>query len=381
MDVIELTKHLIRAASITHTPQKEALDALESALSPLGFVCKRFTFSEPETAEVENMYAVLNKGNTPHLCFGGHVDVVPPGDEAKWDVPPFAPEIKGEYLIGRGTEDMKGAIACFVKAVEHFLADNTAFGGCISLLIAGDEEGSGRNGTKKVLAALKESGEPMPEVYLVGEPTNPTYIGEMAKIGRRGSMNCDLKVQGKQGHVAYQQLADNPVSRMVRILHEIKTHHLDDGTAFFLPSNLEITTVDVNNPAVNVIPQEASAQFNIRFNTDYDSAKLQAWLHEVCGRHAENYTLSFHVSGEPFLTEPGAWSAVVEKAVQDATGNKPALTTTGGTSDARFFKDYGPVVEFGTTGKTAHMINEKVKVEDLKLLERCYLSILKHYFQ
>lgn len=385
VDFLTFAQELIRFPSVTHTPQKDVLDALEAALTPLGFHCERFMFSEEGFPEVENMYAVLNEGSDRHLCFGGHVDVVPAGDESAWTSPPYTPEIRDGFLYGRGTEDMKGAIACFVSAVAAFLesSERTSLTddiGTISLLIAGDEEGSGRNGTKKVLAELQRLGRTMPSWYLVGEPTNVEHVGDMAKIGRRGSLNCDLTVRGKQGHVAYQHLADNPVTKLVRILNVCVERELDKGTEHFLPSNLEISTVDVGNPAVNVIPGEARAQFNIRFNTEHDARDLKQWIEDTCKSYADDAILKFHISGEPFLTAPGKESAIVEQAVTSVTGITPALTTTGGTSDARFFKDYGPVVEFGTTGKRAHQVNERVALADLEALQRCYLAILQGYF-
>ncbi len=376
-DALTLAKKLIACPSVT-PEEGGALGVLQAELEKLGFKCTRLPFSEKGEPTVDNLYARIGTGK-PFLCYAGHTDVVPPGDEAKWSVKPFAPEVRGDYLIGRGAEDMKGAIACFVAAVAQFLPLKQ---GSLGFIITGDEEGYAINGTRKVVQWMKENGE-MPDACIVGEPTNPENIGDMVKIGRRGSMNMVLTVKGKQGHVAYPQLADNPLTPLVKILHALKEHTLDKGTEYFIPSNLEVTSIDVGNPVKNVIPGQAEARINIRYTDKHTSATMAEWLKSVVEKHIppERYHLEVRITGEAFLTKPGPLSTLVAEAVQAATGRKPELSTTGGTSDARFIKDICPVVEFGTTNKTAHMVDEKVRVADLALLQKCYLEILRHYFK
>ncbi len=375
---VTLAQSLIRCPSVT-PEEGGALTLLEEVLKPLGFTCHRLRFEEAGTEPVENLYA--RWGSTaPNLCFAGHTDVVPPGNEADWTYPPFAAEIHNGVLYGRGAEDMKGAIAAFIAAASRFIEVQGKNGkGSISLLITGDEEGPAINGTRKMLGWLKEQGEVL-DACIVGEPTNPKTIGEMAKIGRRGSIGFHLTVHGRQGHVAYQHLADNPITRLVPILNDLKAEPIDGGTDYFPPTNLEITTVDVGNPAVNVIPGEARASFNIRFNDLQDGEALASWVREVCARHAENITLDYRCSAEAFLTPPGPLSDIVKQSVQAVTGKEPDLTTTGGTSDARFIKDACPVVEFGTTGKRAHQVDECVKVVDIECLSAIYGEVLSRYF-
>jgi succinyl-diaminopimelate desuccinylase len=280
-------------------------------------------------------------------------------------------------MIGRGTEDMKGAIGAFVAAVSEFAAK--PFNGSISLLITGDEEGPAVNGTRKMLPWLKAKGEVI-DACIVGEPTNPTTLGEMAKIGRRGSAYGVLTVKGKQGHAAYPQLADNPVTTIIAMLHRLKNTVLDKGNAFFPPSNLEITSVDVGNLTGNVIPAQAQARFNIRFNDHYNAKTIEAWVRTQLDAIGEQYELQWRISGEAFVTPPGKLSTLVQEAVKSITGITPELSTTGGTSDARFIKDICPVVEFGTTGSTAHAIDERVKVEDIVKLKEIYLRVLQRFF-
>jgi succinyl-diaminopimelate desuccinylase len=333
----------------------------------------------------------LRYGRTgQNFCFAGHTDVVPVGDESAWKVKPFAPKVIDGELYGRGAEDMKGAIAAFMIATKDFLQTNDlavrsasepqashAFGS-ISLLITQDEEGVAINGTRKMLEALKARGETI-DVCIVGEPTNPNVLGEMAKIGRRGSISFVLEVVGKQGHVAYPQLADNPVTRIAAMCAALKSEALDAGNDVFLPSNLEVTTIDVGNPTVNMIPAKATAQFNVRFNNLHTSADIEAWVHARLKPHGD-YHLTSRLTGEAFLTRDDRLANLVVDAVRDVTGMTPALSTTGGTSDARFIKDYCPVIEFGTTGRTPHMVDERVEVKTLEGLTNIYGRMLERFF-
>jgi succinyl-diaminopimelate desuccinylase len=377
MNTLELTKALIAIPSITPDGSK-ALDYIESVLVPLGFVAKRKTFSAEGTASVDNLFIRYGTA-APHFMFAGHVDVVPVGDESKWTSPPFEPTIRNGKLYGRGAEDMKGAIACFIAAAVDFINSGKCKGS-ISLLLTSDEEGVAINGSRKCVPWLKEIGE-VPDVAVVGEPTNPTYIGEMVKIGRRGSLYFALEVTGKQGHVAYPHLADNPITMLANILTEIKAKPLDNGNDFFLPTGLEITSIESSPAAQNVIPEWARAKLSVRFNTEQTAEGIEAKLANICDAHAKGkYTLTPRLSGEPFLTQKGALSDLMVKSIQKVTGHTPDLSTTGGTSDARFIKDICPVVEFGTTGFTPHMVNECVGVDDLELLTKCYRQILENYF-
>jgi succinyl-diaminopimelate desuccinylase len=378
IDALQLSKDLISCESVT-PDDNGALAVLEKALKPMGFKCKRMSFSEEGHATVDNLYARLGD-LSPNICFAGHTDVVPAGDLAQWTSDPFKPEVRDEILYGRGVVDMKCAIACFAAAVSEYIKSNKP-SGSISLLITGDEEGIAVNGTKKMLEALQKQDEKI-DACIVGEPTNPAKLGEMIKIGRRGSVTLKLTVWGKQGHVAYPHLADNPVSRLTKILHALDTHKLDNGTEFFQPSNLEIVSIDVNNPADNVIPAMATARFNIRFNDLHKGATLIKWVEGICDSLCEGkakYKLESHISGESFLTAPGKLSTLVSDAVKEVTGLTPELSTTGGTSDARFIKDYCPVVEFGLMNATAHKVDECCAVTDIYKLKDVYKKILDKY--
>lgn len=377
-DALALAQALIRCASVTPR-EGGALNVLEQALAPLGFSCHRLKFAAPGTEEVHNLYARLGEGS-PNFCFAGHTDVVPVGDEDAWSRGPFDAAVEDGVLYGRGASDMKGALAAFVAAVDRFVASRGgAFDGSISLLITGDEEGPGVNGTVKVLEWLADRGERI-EHCLVGEPTNPDALGEMVKIGRRGSLTGELTVKGVQGHVAYPHLADNPVPRLVAVLHRLAAHELDHGNEFFPASNLEITTIDVGNPASNVIPAAARAMFNIRFNTEQTAEGLRAWITEICREDAGEHDLTITVSAEPFLTEPGDFTSLIADAVEEVTGRRPELGTTGGTSDARFIQRYCPVAEFGLIGQTMHQVDERTDVADIEALSEVYFRVLERYF-
>lgn len=378
IDPVAFAQQLIQHPSVT--PQAEGvLDTLELALKSLGFLCFRETFTEEGTAPVENLYARYGS-EAPNFCYAGHLDVVPIGNKQAWSVDPFAGEIRNGYLYGRGAEDMKGAIACFTAAASRFLTENDgAFPGSISFLITMDEEGPAINGTCKMLEWLEEQGQ-KPDICLVGEPTNPERLGEMIKIGRRGSMNCELKIVGKQGHVAYPHLANNPVTQLVKALHRLKSEPIDKGTDYFQPSNLEVTSIDVGNPATNMIPASAEAKFNIRFNDSRPVAAIKNWIQYVCEDETEQFELCMAVTGEAFYTQPGPLTDILQQVIREVTGLTPELSTTGGTSDARFIKDYCPVVEFGATNRTAHHVDENVALETLEQLTEVYYGTLKAYF-
>lgn len=374
---ITLTQTLIRCPSVT-PKDAGAVGVLEHHLEPLGFVCHALTFHEPDTQPVSNLYARFGKEGR-NFCFAGHTDVVPVGDETAWKHPPFGAEIIDGILYGRGAVDMKTAIAAFVAAVDGFLADTPEFNESISLLITGDEEGPAVNGTRKVLHWLKEHGEKL-DACIVGEPTNPETLGQMAKIGRRGSITFTLTVHGTQGHVAYPQFADNPVTRLVAILATLTKHKLDEGNEFFQPSNLEVTTFDVGNKAANVIPAQAKATFNIRFNNRHNEESLYRLVKQICDSAGGQVDIHFECSGEAFLTKPGALSEIVVAAVKEVSGTVPELSTTGGTSDARFIKDFCPVVEYGVMNKTAHKVDECVAIADILALTETYRVMLQRYF-
>ncbi len=378
-DPLQLSQALIRCASVTPI-DAGALDVVQNALTPVGFTCVRLPFSEPGTADVDNLYARIGR-SAPNFCFAGHTDVVPVGDAAAWSMDPFGSDIRDGRLYGRGAADMKTAIACFIAAAGRFVADHGAdFGGSISLLITGDEEGPSINGTRKVLSWLRERGERL-DGCLVGEPTNPSELGEMIKIGRRGSLNAALTVHGVQGHAAYPHLADNPLPRLLRMLTALTEVELDTGTPYFEASHLALTSIDVGNEATNVIPARARAAFNIRFNDTHTCASLRAWIKDRCAPFGARFTLETECSGEAFLTPPGPLSGVIADAVTKMTGRTPALSTSGGTSDARFIKDVCAVAEFGMVGATAHKIDENVLVSDLARLTDIYLAVLKATFR
>jgi len=378
LDPAELAAELIRRPSVT--PKDEgALPYLARVLEGLGFTCHLKEFTEPGTDPVLNLYARLG-GSGRNFCFAGHTDVVPPGNLPAWSIAPFAGKIEGGMLHGRGAADMKGAIACFAAAVQRFLAARgPEFGGSISLLITGDEEGVSINGTRKLLDWITARGEKL-DACIVGEPTNAKVLGDMAKIGRRGSMNGYLTVEGVQGHTAYPHLADNAAHRLIAMLHALTAAPLDEGSPHFQPSSLEVATIDIGNTAANVIPGLARATFNIRFNDRWTSGRVKEWLKEKLDAAGGRYALDFHVSGESFLTPPGEVSALLGQAVERVTGRKPELSTTGGTSDARFIHNYCPLAEFGLVGLTMHKVDEQVPLADIEGLTEIYRTVLELYF-
>ena len=379
LDPIKLTQALIQCPSVTPV-DKGALGVLEAALRPLGFSCHRLAFSQDGTPDVDNLYARLGTSG-PNLCFAGHTDVVPVGDEAAWTYPPFGAQIHDKILYGRGAVDMKAAIACFASACARYLDENgETFGGSISFLITGDEEGPAINGTVKMLDWMVEQGETI-NACIVGEPTNTDTLGETIKIGRRGSLTGYITQHGSQGHVAYPQHADNPVPKLVKLLSALSSQPLDDGTEHFQPSNLEITTVDVGNSATNVIPNSARAVFNVRFNDTYTPDTLKALLIERLNAAGDNFDLDIKVSGDSFLTPPGLLSDVMSRAVTKITGLSPQLSTSGGTSDARFIKDHAAVAEFGLMNTTAHKVDECARVDDIENLAAIYYQMISGYFQ
>lgn len=378
VDPLEFAQALIRCPSVT-PHEGGALDLLQQRLSDLGFTCHRVPFAEDGTAAVDNLYARIGTAR-PNFCFAGHTDVVPVGDAGAWRHPPFAATVENGRLIGRGAVDMKSSIACFVAAASRFLASRpNGFGGSISLLITGDEEGPAVNGTVKVLDWLKRRHEAL-DGCIVGEPTNPQALGDMMKIGRRGSLNAVLTVRGIQGHVAYPHLADNPIPRLLRMLTRLIETPLDQGNDHFQPSSLNVTDLYVGNETTNIIPAMARARFNIRFNDIHTGASLIHWIRDICDGVGGAYELQPTISGESFLTPPGQLSKAVADAVERATGRRPELSTSGGTSDARFIKDHCPVVEFGLTGKTMHQVDESTDVADLDTLTAIYLDVLEHWF-
>jgi len=380
-DPIALARELLCCPSVT--PQEGgALSLLEKILAGAGFAVHRVVFSETGADDVENLYARIGTAG-PHLLLAGHTDVVPPGDEARWRHPPFAGNIADGVLFGRGAVDMKGAIACKVAAVLDYLAANGGKpNGSISFLISGDEEGIAVNGTVKLLKWAAACGEEFDHCVL-GEPTSSRQLGDTIKIGRRGSINGSLVVSGTQGHVAYPALADNPVRRIVAIIAALMAEPLDAGSIYFDPSNLEFTSVDVGNKTVNIIPSEARARFNVRFNDHHTQASLRTLVEARAGAAVRGGR--FRIEWDPsnadaFLTKPGPFIELVSGAIADITGRQPELSTSGGTSDARFVKDYCPVVEFGLVNATMHKIDENTPTADLVALAAIYRRILDRYF-
>ena len=379
---LQLAKQLIKFPTVTPI-DAGIMKFLEKKLKTLGFKTKILEFKEKNSKPVKNLYARLgNKG--PNFCYAGHLDVVPAGNLKDWTVDPFKPSIKKGFLIGRGANDMKSSVAAFVSAVSNFISKGRKFNGSISLLITGDEEGVAINGTKKVVEYLRKKKEKI-DFCLVGEPTNPNKLGEMIKIGRRGSMTGKLTIIGVQGHVAYPDRANNPSTTLVQILKELKEIKFDNGTKDFQPTNLEITKINIDNFADNVIPGSSNAKFNIRFNNKHSSnsikKKIDKIIKRISKKNKSKFNIDYSVSGEAFLTKPNDTTYMIRDEIKKITKIKPKLSTTGGTSDARFIRKIAPCLEFGLVGKTMHKVDEAVSLSDLKKLTLIYSNILKNYFK
>lgn len=376
---IELSQRLIRCPSVT-PDEGGALDELQNVLEQLGFRCQRLLFSESGTPDVDNLYARLGDRG-PNFCFAGHSDVVPPGDRDEWGEDPFSGVVIDGKLFGRGSADMKSAIASFISAVQRYKSNvGEEIPGSISLLITGDEEGPAINGTIKVLDWMSKNNE-LIDACIVGEPTNPDHLGQMIKIGRRGSFTGWLTVTGVQGHTAYPHLAENPLSKLVKMLEPLAEEQLDQGTEYFPPTTVAISSIDTGNSATNVIPQKVTASFNIRFNDSRTAEDLEEWLRGHFDSVGGSYQLETACSSNAFITEPGALSEDLISAIKDVVGSSPEMSTTGGTSDARFIRKYCPVVEFGIVGKTMHKINEHVEIKDVELLTDIYTELLDRFFK
>ena len=379
---LQLAKELIRFPTVTPI-DAGVMKFLEKKLKKLSFTTKIIEFKEKGFKPVKNLYARLGT-KEPNLCYAGHLDVVPPGNIKDWTINPFKPSVKNNHLIGRGANDMKSSVAAFVSAVSNFLSKNEKFNGSISLLITGDEEGDAINGTKKVVEYLKKRKEKI-NFCLVGEPTNPNKLGEMIKIGRRGSLTGKLTIIGQQGHVAYPARANNPSTIIVNILKELKEIKFDKGSKDFQPTNLEVTRININNTADNVVPAIAEATFNIRFNNKHSSTSLKKKLNKIfrkiTKKHKSKFKIEYRVSGEAFLTKPNKTTFMIQNVIKKITKIKPKLSTTGGTSDLRFIRTICPGLEFGLVGKTMHKVDEAVSLKDLKNLTKIYESILKNYFK
>jgi len=380
-DPVALTSELVRCPSVT-PEAAAALDVVHNTLVGAGFACHRMRFSAPDTPDVDNLYARFGSGH-PHLCFAGHVDVVPPGDAALWTHPPFSGVVEGGEVWGRGALDMKGGVACMIAAAVDYVGEQGTVPGAISFLITGDEEGPAINGTHKVLAWMAQAGE-RPDHCVLGEPTNLQALGQAIKIGRRGSLSARLEITGTQGHVAYPAQANNPMRGLSEVLARLSGLRLDMGTEHFAPSNLEVTSVDTGNPADNVIPARVAVRFNIRFNDAHTPDSLKALMNgeveAALNGMVLSHDLEFDAAGESFVTEPGPWVETMAAAIRDVTGRMPSYDTGGGTSDARFIKDFCPVVEFGLTNGLIHAVDERVAVDDLRQLTAIYRCFLKRYF-
>ena len=378
---LQLSKDLIKFQSVS-PDDAGIMNYLEKKLKLIGFKTKILVFKDKNTRPVKNIYARLGT-KRPNFCYAGHVDVVPPGDIKNWSSNPFIPTIRNGKLIGRGASDMKTSVASFIAATSDFVNKNRKFKGSISVLITGDEEGEAINGTKKVVEYLKKKKEKI-DFCLVGEPTNPSRMGEMIKIGRRGSITGHLSVFGKMGHVAYNQKAINPSTCIVDILKSLKQLKLDNGSKHFQPSNLEITKINIKNTADNVIPGDACATFNVRFNDKHNSISMKKKLNEcikrICKRHKCKYEIEYNVSGESFITKPNKVTHMIKNIIKKITKINTKLSTTGGTSDARFIRKISPCLEFGIVGAGMHQINESINLKDLKILTKIHREILNNYF-
>ena len=379
---LKLAKELIRFPSIT-PKDAGAINFLSKKLKSIGFKCKILEFKDKKSKPIKNLYARIGT-KQPNLCYAGHTDVVPPGNIKDWTVNPFKPKVKNNHLIGRGANDMKSSIACFVSAVNKFLNGNPKFDGSISFLITGDEEGYAINGTEKVIKYLKKKKEKI-DFCIVGEPTNPNKLGEMIKIGRRGSLTGKIEVTGVQGHVAYPHLINNPINTLIDICKTLQEKELDKGNKNFQPSNLEFTRVYVDNKAHNVIPAKAKAQFNIRYNNYHTSYSLKKKINKIvqnlCKKNKCRYNIEYLANGDSFLTKPEKTIYMAKRIIKKITKINPKFSTTGGTSDARFIRKISPCLEFGLVNKTMHKIDECVSVSDLKKLTNIYKNILIEYFK
>ena len=382
LNELQLAKELIRFPTITPV-DAGVMKFLGKKLKKLGFKIKILEFKEKGFKPVKNLYARFGT-KEPNFCYAGHLDVVPPGNIKNWTINPFRPTIKKGHLIGRGANDMKSSVAAFVSAVSIFLSKNKKFNGSISLLITGDEEGDAVNGTRKVVEYLKKKREKI-NFCLVGEPTNPNKLGEMIKIGRRGSLTGKLTIIGLQGHVAYPNRANNPSTIIVEILKELKDIKFDRGNKDFQPTNLEITKININNTADNVIPATAEATFNIRFNNKHSSISIKKKINKIIVKinkeYKSKFKINYRVSGEAFLTKPNKTTYMIQNTIKKITKIKPKLSTTGGTSDLRFIKAISPGLEFGLVGRTMHRVDEVVSIKDLKNLTKIYQNILQNYFK
>jgi succinyl-diaminopimelate desuccinylase len=381
-DVVSLLQDLIRCPSVT-PKDAGALGVLQAYLEKHGFTCERLVFKDAGTPEIDNLFARIGTGS-PHICFAGHTDVVPAGDESIWTHPPFAAEIHDGVIYGRGACDMKGSVAAFAVAAAEHIKQQGLKSGSISFLITGDEEGPAINGTIKVLQWMKANGH-VPDHCLVGEPTSMDAFGDTIKIGRRGSYSFQLSVEGRQGHAAYPHKADNPIPKLARLVERLTSHKLDDGNTHFDPSTLALTSFDVGNTATNVIPSNATLKFNIRYSTEHDFKSLKKWVDahveavrtELGGR----WSMTANEGAEAFITEPGTFVKLVQAAAHDQTGIVPQLSTSGGTSDARFIKDYCSVLEFGPVNATIHQTNECISVAELEATKLVYGKVLARYFE
>ena len=380
-DSVAILQDLIRCPSVTPL-EAGALTVLENLLSTHGFVCQRLIFKDDHSPEIENLFARIGT-KEPHLCFAGHTDVVPVGRGTDWSHPPFAAEIQDGMIYGRGTTDMKGSVAAFAAAAIDYLQENGKPPGSISFLITGDEEGPAINGTIKVLEWMKENGH-IPDHCLVGEPTSADELGDTMKIGRRGSLSFEITVEGTQGHVAYPTKTDNPIPKLARFIDWISNAELDKGSEHFGPSTLAVTTIDVGNPAGNVVPARASAKFNIRYSTEHSYESLRDWVDaQIAAVKADiggRWTITSSEGAEAFITEPGIFVGLVQDAVEEETGLVPKLATSGGTSDARFIKNYCPVLEFGPTNATIHQVDERISIEELRATQKIYSRVIAAYF-
>ena len=379
---LQLSKDLIKFPSVT-PKDAGAIKFLSNNLKKLGFNCKILEFKDKGSKPIKNLYARIGKKG-PNICYAGHTDVVPPGNFKDWTVNPFKPIVKKNYLIGRGANDMKSSIACFAAAVSKFLEKKEKFNGSISFLITGDEEGYAINGTKKVVDYLRRKKEKI-DFCIVGEPTNPNRLGEMIKIGRRGSLSGKIEIAGIQGHIAYPHLSNNPINTLVTICKKLKERKLDRGNKNFQPSNLEFTSINVDNKAHNVIPARARAQFNIRYNNLHTSSSLKKKVNSIVKKISKKnkckYKINYISNGEAFLTKPNKTILMAKKVIKKITRINPKFSTTGGTSDARFIKKISPCLEFGLVNKTMHRVDECVSLVDLKRLTRIYYDILVEYFK